>query len=161
MSQQKQKQQYDKNAKSRSFQTGDQVLVLLPLAANRLKLQWTGLYKVTRKVGAVDYEIEMPGRRQEKKIYHVNLMKRWHVTPSQPPVQAASLAIDPEGTTEEVNGTDHEHTEYLEVVSWSGPSDEQFFPIESEWCPGVKTGYGGTKEGATSGGSSIISSSVS
>ena len=51
---------------------GDQVLVLLPVAANRLKLQWTGLYRVTRKVGAVSYEIEM---RQEKKIYHVNLMK--------------------------------------------------------------------------------------
>ena len=36
----KQKQQYDKNAKSRSFQAGDQVLVLLPVGANRLKLQW-------------------------------------------------------------------------------------------------------------------------
>ena len=28
-----------------------------------------------KKVGGVDYEIEMPGRRQERKIYHVNLMK--------------------------------------------------------------------------------------
>ena len=73
--QEKQKQQYDKNAKSRSFQAGHQVLVLLPVRANRLKLQWTGPFKVTRKVGVVDYEIEMPGRRQEKKIYHVNLIK--------------------------------------------------------------------------------------
>ena len=73
--QEKQKQQYDKNAKSRSFQDGDQVLVLLPVGANRLKLQWTGPFKVTRKVGVVDYEIEMPGRRQEKQIYHLNLIK--------------------------------------------------------------------------------------
>ena len=62
--QEKQKQQYDKNARSQSFQAGDQVLVLLPVGANRLKLQWTGPFKVTRKVGVVDYEIEMPGRRQ-------------------------------------------------------------------------------------------------
>ena len=66
--QEKQKQQYDKNARSRSFQAGDQVLVLLPVGANGLTLQWTGPYKVTRKLGVVDYEIEMPGRRQEKKI---------------------------------------------------------------------------------------------
>ena len=132
MSQERQKQQYDKNAKARSFQAGDQVLVLLPVAANRLKLQWTGPYRVTRKVGAVDYEIEMPGRRQEKKIYHVNLMKKWHVTPSQPHVQAVSLAIDPEGPVGEVhvNSTDDELAEYLEEVSWSGPSDEQFFPLK-------------------------------
>ena len=62
----------------------------------------------------------MPGKRQEKKIYHVNLMKRWHVTPSQPPVQVASLAIDPEGTVGEMNNTDHEQAEYLEVgLGWT------------------------------------------
>ena len=38
--QEKQKQQYDKNARSRSFQARDQVLVLLPVGANRLK-DWT------------------------------------------------------------------------------------------------------------------------
>ena len=111
--QEKQKQQYDKNARSRSFQVGDQVLVLIPVGANRLKLQWTGPYKVTRKVGVVDYEIEMPGRRQEKKIYHVSLMKKWHVTPSQSLVQMASLATDLEGAAVEGNGTDHEQAEYL------------------------------------------------
>ena len=75
--QEKQKEYYDRGAKSRRFEVGDQVLVLLPTAVNRLKLQWTGPYKIIKKVGAVDYEIEMPGRRQERKIYHVNLMKKW------------------------------------------------------------------------------------
>ena len=41
-------------------------------------------YKIIKKVGAVDYEIEMPGRRQERKIYQVNLMKKWHVLTSDP-----------------------------------------------------------------------------
>ena len=40
------------------------------------------------------------------------------MTSSQPSVQAASLGIDPEGTVGEVNG-----------MGWSGPSDEQFFPL--------------------------------
>ena len=147
VSQAKQKQQYDKNAKSRSFQIGDQVLVLLPVRANKLKLQWTGPYKVTRKVGTVDYEVEMPGRRQEKKIYHVNLMKRWHVTPSQPPIQAASLAMDPEGTVGEVNSTDHEQAEYLEEVGWSGPSDEQFFPLKVSGVQELELGMEEPKKG--------------
>jgi len=71
----KQKQYYDRSAKSCIFDVGDQVSVLLPTTTNRLKLQWTGPFKVTRKVGTVDYEVKTPGRRQEKWIYYVNLMK--------------------------------------------------------------------------------------
>ena len=71
--QQKQKQYYDRSAKYRSFEVGDQVLVLLPTTANKLKLRWTDPYKVSKKVSSVDYEVEMPGRRHEKKVYHVNL----------------------------------------------------------------------------------------
>ena len=62
-SQEKQKLYYDTRAKARSFKIGDKVLVLLPTTANRLKLQWTGLFKVTRKLGTFDYEVETPGRR--------------------------------------------------------------------------------------------------
>jgi len=31
------------------------------------------------KLDTVDYEVETPGRRQKRKIYHVNLMKKWYV----------------------------------------------------------------------------------
>ena len=65
---QKQRLCYDQGAKSRRFEVGDQILVLLPTTANWLKLHWTGPYKITRKVGTVDYEIEMPGRRQKGKF---------------------------------------------------------------------------------------------
>ena len=67
-SQQKQNRYCDKGAKSRRFKVEDQVLVLLSTAVscNRLNM---------KKLGVVDYEIEMPGMRQERKIYHVNLMK--------------------------------------------------------------------------------------
>ena len=79
----------------------------LPVRVDRLELQWTGPYKVTRKVGVIDYEIEIPGRRQEKKIFHVNLMKKWHVIPSQSLVQMASLGPVPEEAAVEDNSTDH------------------------------------------------------
>ena len=61
--QQKQKAVYDRGAKPRSFEVGDEVLVLLPMQQNRLKLEWVGPYLVTRRVSPVDYEVEVSGRR--------------------------------------------------------------------------------------------------
>ena len=119
-SQEMQKLYYDTRAKARSFKVGDKVLVLLLTTANRLKLRWTGLFKVTRKLGTVDYEVETPGRRQERKVYHVNLMKKWYVMPSQPSVQAVSMAMGPAEAVPE-----SEDTQY-----WQKTSEEQFFPLE-------------------------------
>ena len=30
----------------------------------------------------MDYEVETPGRRKEKKIYHINLLNKWHFPPN-------------------------------------------------------------------------------
>lgn len=57
-----------------SLVEGDEVI---PTRQNKLQLQWEGLFTVTRKVTEVDYEVQRPGRRQEK-IYHMNLLKKWH-----------------------------------------------------------------------------------
>ena len=127
-SQQKQRRYYDQGAKSRRFEVGDQVLVLLPTTANRLKLHWTGPYKITRKVGTVDYEVEMPGRRQERKIYHVNLMKKWHVMTSKP--QTVLLAADFETKEEALESSTGEHESWPEETSdWGHINAEQFFPL--------------------------------
>ena len=89
--------------------------MLLPTAGNWPKLHWTGPYKVTSKVGMIDYEIEMPGRRQERKIYHVNLMKT-----------AADLETKEE-TPESGSG---EHESWSEETSdWGQISAEHFFPL--------------------------------
>ena len=127
-SQQKQRRYYNQGAKSRRFEVGDQVLVLLPTVANRLKLHWTGPYKITRKVGTVDYEVEMPGRRQERKIYHVNLMKKWHVMTSKP--QTVLLAADFETKEEALESSTGEHESWPEETSdWEHINAEQFFPL--------------------------------
>ena len=92
--QQRQKMAYDRSAMSRNLDAGDKVLVLLPMQRNRLKLEWVGPYTVTRKVTPVDYEVETPGRQQERKVYYVNLLKQWY--PANPEARAVCLALSPE-----------------------------------------------------------------
>ena len=58
-SQQRQKRWYDKSARHREFQQGDQVLVLLPTSTNKLLAQWQGPYKVKDRVGNINYLVEM------------------------------------------------------------------------------------------------------
>ena len=76
--QSRQKRLYDRGARTREFAVGDQVLILLPQTHHSLKLEWVGPYKVTHRVTTVDYEIVMPGRRKERRVYHINLMKKWN-----------------------------------------------------------------------------------
>ncbi len=59
------------------------------MEASKLLVQWQGPYRVVRKVGRVDYQIEMPHRRKKYQIYHVNLLKKW-----EPPSAVSFLASD-------------------------------------------------------------------
>ena len=68
--------------KVQPLEVGDEVLVLIPTKQNKLQLQWSGPYQITRRVTTVDYEVKRTGRRQEKKIYHVNLLKKWYPSSS-------------------------------------------------------------------------------
>ena len=78
--QQKQKAYYDRGVQQRVLKKGEKVLVLLPNAHNCLKLEWVGPYEVKRKVSDVDYEVEMPDRQKERRIYHINMMKKWYAS---------------------------------------------------------------------------------
>ena len=71
------KKWYDKRARDITLVEGDKVLVLLPTRTEKLLAKWKGPYKVLRKVGRVNYEIEVPGGRKEKKLFHVNMLKLW------------------------------------------------------------------------------------
>ncbi|XP_066946104.1 uncharacterized protein [Macrobrachium rosenbergii] len=74
-SQSRMKFQYDLDTKSRSFEVGDKVLVLLPLPGNMLKAQFSGPWKVVKKLSEVNYVIETPQRRRKTQICHVNMLK--------------------------------------------------------------------------------------
>ena len=75
--QKKQKNYYDKKSKPRDLKVGDEVRILEPARRSKLPLEWNGLHKVMRRVAEVDYKVQTPGRRREKKVYHVNLLKKW------------------------------------------------------------------------------------
>ena len=70
----KYRKQYNKKAKMRKFDVGDEVLLLLPTDHNKLLMQWRGPYKVTGKVGKMDYRLDMDGKT---KTFHANLLKKF------------------------------------------------------------------------------------
>ena len=72
--QQKQNTWYDQTAWMRELKLNDQVLVLLPAAHNKLLAKWQGPYKVVRRKGKVTYGVIMPGARNRKKVFHINLL---------------------------------------------------------------------------------------
>ena len=72
-----------KNSRLRTFQQGDQVLVLLPTSSSKLLAQWQGPYEIIKPVGKVNYQVQMHDHRKKTRILHVNMLQRSH-TPSSP-----------------------------------------------------------------------------
>lgn len=54
-------------------------MLLLSTCEKKLIAKWQGPFEVLRKMGEVDYEIRMPGRKPETKVFHANLLKGWKV----------------------------------------------------------------------------------
>ena len=73
-----QKAWYDRHAREREFQPGKQVLILLPTSTSKLLAEWQGPYPVEKRVGKVCYQISMPDRRKQKKLFHINMLRKWH-----------------------------------------------------------------------------------
>ena len=107
--QQEQKRWYDQKARSQELSTGDKVLVLLPTESKKLFARWQGPYKVVKKIGKVNYQVELTGIRKPKRIFHVNLLRPYHSSEFVGLVQEASDCADDDdievwGTTSSVKG---------------------------------------------------------
>ena len=81
-SQKTQKWWYDQNAREREFQLDETVLVLLPTVKNKLLAQWQGPYQIVKRIGKVNYLIDMHNRRKRRRVFHVNMLRKWHVSPT-------------------------------------------------------------------------------
>ena len=57
----KQKIFYNKRARSRKFDVGDKVLLLVPSDSNKVLLHWNGPYEVLEVVNVVNYKINVKG----------------------------------------------------------------------------------------------------
>ena len=66
---------YDRKARERKYEIGEEVLVLLPLLDKPLQAKYHGPYKIVQKLGPVDYVVATPDRRKQKRVCHVNLLK--------------------------------------------------------------------------------------
>ena len=69
---------YDKRARPRKFEVGDEVLLLLPTDHNKLLMNWKGPFPVIAKVGSIDYKIDFGHR---VKTFHANLLKKYYRRP--------------------------------------------------------------------------------
>ncbi len=76
--QQTQKRWYDQKARTLEFEVGEQVLVLLPTDTKKLFARWQWSYKIVAKTGKVNYRVEMSGRRKPKRIFHVNMLRKYY-----------------------------------------------------------------------------------
>ena len=76
--QKEQKKWYDRRVREVNFNPGDKVLVLLPTRTEKLLAKWKGPYPVTKKLGRVNYEIAITDGQQRNKVFHVNILRKWH-----------------------------------------------------------------------------------
>jgi len=75
VSQQRMKTWYDRRARKRTFKVGDKVLILLPVQGQPLQARYGGSFTIDKKINDADYLVNTPGRRKEKRLCHVNLLK--------------------------------------------------------------------------------------
>ena len=61
-----QKLWYDRTARRRVLQEREKVLVLLPTSTSKLLAQWQGPYTIVKRVGKVNYMVDMADRRKRR-----------------------------------------------------------------------------------------------
>ena len=71
------KLRYDENAQDRNFEPGDKILALLPIPGKPLQARYYGPYTVDKKLSDVNYTVNTPGRRKQKQLCHINMLKKY------------------------------------------------------------------------------------
>ena len=102
---------FDKKAMTRNMKPGEKALVLLPTENNKLLMQWKGPYQIVRKVGNVDYMLDVNGT---VKTYHANLLKKY-VEREEPEISFLMSIVNPEQIDNPESDDDQE--EYVGVSS--------------------------------------------
>ena len=80
---------YDKRARSRKFDVGDKVLLLLPSESNKVLLEWNGPYEVLEVVNVMNYKVNVKG---VVNTYPANMLKLY--VERQSVASYCSTAID-------------------------------------------------------------------
>ena len=75
--QSKMKLRYDENAQNRNFEPGEKVLGLLSILCKLLQIRYYGLYTVDKKLTDVNTIVNIPGRRKQDQLCHINMLKKY------------------------------------------------------------------------------------
>ena len=89
----KMKAWYDRKARKRSFQVGDELLILLLLHGHPLQAQYSGQYTIDKKINDVDYIVKTPGRRKEKRLCHINMLKLYQTRQGDVPNKTVCTVV--------------------------------------------------------------------
>jgi len=76
--QRKMKFWYDRHARKRNFNVGDQVLVLIPTQNQPLEPKFCGPYVITEKTSDLNYVVGTPDRRKSVQHCHINMLKPYY-----------------------------------------------------------------------------------
>ena len=76
-SQGKMKARYDNHVIDRKFKPGEKVLALLPIPGRPLQARYFGPYTIDKKTSDLNHVINTPGRRKNKQMCHVNILKEY------------------------------------------------------------------------------------
>ena len=115
------KQHFDKKAKPRTFSPGDKVLLLLPVKHNKLEMSWQGPFEVLERVGECDYRVQ---RGDKSKLYHANLLKKFHER-----VSVSTVVIEEQdGEEDREVPVVREDVPTVPLVATEGPDDVHLDP---------------------------------
>ena len=65
------------NAQDRIFEPEDKVLALLTISGKPLQARYYDHYTVDKKLSDVNYIVNTPGRRTQKQLCHINMLKKY------------------------------------------------------------------------------------
>ncbi|XP_062572789.1 uncharacterized protein LOC134234761 [Saccostrea cucullata] len=116
---------FDKKARVPNMKPGEKVLVLLPSDSNKLLMQWKGPFQIVKKIGKVDYQLDVKGK---VKTYHANMLKRY-IERCEPVVQCVMSVVDSEQIQfDESVGEYDEEAEFVHVQSRESYKDVDVNP---------------------------------
>ena len=103
---------YDRNAKSRVFEPGEKVLVLFPIPGDPLRARYSGPYEIETKLSDVNYVVKTPGRRKQRQLCHINMLKKYVDRDSTNTVKPVAVTVSGQScddVTEDITNVDDDN----------------------------------------------------
>ena len=97
---------FHENALNRNFDPGDKVVALLPIPGMPLQARYYGPYTAEKKLSDVKYIVNTPGRRKQKQLCHINMLRKYIDRESDNSVIASVCILN--SVPHEQNQTDFE-----------------------------------------------------